>query len=67
MGSSAVSSARSLLKMTLASNEGVTRGRKTGRLAQFLVRTLLGGPPCQGPILSQFGSCGGPVDPRECV
>ena len=41
------------------------------RLARSLVRWLLGGPPChvygQGPILSLFGSFGGPVDPCERI
>ena len=40
-------------------------------LAQFSVRWLLGGPPCdihvQGPILRWFGSSGRPVDPCERV
>jgi len=53
---------------------GRPRGRPTvGRvcLAQFSVRWLLGGPPCdihvQGPVLRWFRCSSGPVDPRECV
>jgi hypothetical protein len=49
-------------------------GRPTGKpshLARFFVRTLLGRPPChicgQGPVLRQFGSSGGLVDPHDRV
>ena len=45
--------------------------RKGGQTAQFLVWTLLGGPPCyvwgSWLVLRRFGSSGGPVDPRERV
>ena len=44
---------------------------KTGGLARFLVRTLLGGLPCHicgaWLVLRRFGSSGGPVDPRERI
>ena len=67
MGSSAMSSPRSLLEPTLASNEGVTRGGwapdeptlgrptgKPGQTASNFTGRLLGGPP--------FHLCGsGPV------
>ena len=43
--------------------------RKGVQTAQFLVWTLLGGPPyyvCGSwLVLRRFGSSGGPVDPRE--
>ena len=45
--------------------------RKGGQMAQFLVWTLLGGPPCyvceSWLVLRRFGSSGGPVDPHERV
>ena len=84
MASSAVHSALSLLEPTLASNGEPTRGRwgrdeptygrptrKGGRSAQFLVSTLLVGPPCHirvaWLVLRRFGCSGGLVDPRERV